>query len=72
MEVANFHEIVKKGIVLDVRPELEFRMCKLPHTINFPLSKIEKNENLDYLKTCIEQTTSDGNKNGLYFKYLWH
>lgn len=58
------------NLILDVRPELEFKMCNLPGTVNFPFSKIEKQIEIDKLKNIIEDNLSQGKKRGRYTKPL--
>lgn len=48
--------LLEKGdncLLLDVRPKLEFLMCKLPNFINVPLADLEKRVNLDTLKELL-------------------
>lgn len=53
-----FIEIKADNLVLDVRPELEFEMCNIPGTINFPYSKIEKKEKCDFLNKLFNENLS--------------
>lgn len=52
----------KKTSVIDVRPEIEYQMCKLPNTINFPFSSIIKTKGFKELENKIQN-----HQNGLHF-----
>ncbi|XP_044257909.1 adenylyltransferase and sulfurtransferase MOCS3 [Tribolium madens] len=49
------------NVVIDVRSELEFDMCRLPNTVNFPYSRIRDNKSLDELEGFIKRA-AEGNK----------
>lgn len=53
--IKEFAELKIENLVLDVRPELEFRMCNLPGSINFPFSKIERHEEIERLEKILEK-----------------
>lgn len=38
-----------KHILLDVRSTVEYQMCKMPNSINVPISDVLENKKLDYL-----------------------
>lgn len=63
--IKEFNDIHTDNLVLDVRPDLEFQMCNLPGTVNFPYSKIEKQENFYQLKKILEESISKGKKKGI-------
>ena len=44
MEVQSIQK--NSGIIVDVRPEVQFEMCRLPETFNLPLKKIKKSPEL--------------------------
>lgn len=48
----------QSAIIVDVRPEVQFKICSLPETFNLPLKKIKKNPDLlsDLIK---EQNASE-------------
>ena len=48
----------QSAIIVDVRPEVQFKICSLPQTFNLPLKKIKKNPDLlsDLIK---EQNASE-------------
>ncbi|CAG9859984.1 unnamed protein product [Phyllotreta striolata] len=43
VDVEYFEKCKGTSLVIDVRPELEFKMCSLPSTINYPFTKLTKN-----------------------------
>ncbi|EEZ98663.1 adenylyltransferase and sulfurtransferase MOCS3 [Tribolium castaneum] len=50
------------NIVIDVRSELEFDMCRLPNTVNLPYAKIRDNKSLGELEGLVKRAR-EGNKN---------
>ncbi|RZC35563.1 adenylyltransferase and sulfurtransferase MOCS3 [Asbolus verrucosus] len=51
--------IEENNLILDVRPELEFAMCKLPNTVNLPYTKIKGNEGVNKLETILKSMAKD-------------
>ncbi|KAF7268153.1 hypothetical protein GWI33_018618 [Rhynchophorus ferrugineus] len=42
-------------LVIDVRPSLQFQMCRLPNTHNIPLTDLKKPESLDKIRNLINE-----------------
>lgn len=63
--IQEFVHTKKDHLVLDVRPELEFKMCNIPGTINFPYSKIERQEDVNYLRHMFDESVLEGVDNGI-------
>ncbi|XP_028154401.2 adenylyltransferase and sulfurtransferase MOCS3 [Diabrotica virgifera virgifera] len=42
IDINKFCVLKERSVVIDVRPELEFKMCSLSHTLNYPYTKILK------------------------------
>lgn len=64
VDIQDFNRLAKEGVIIDVRPEIEYKMCKLPSTINFPYSRIEKGERLDELEKYLKEKILQGIQNG--------
>lgn len=45
----------EKRFIIDVRPKLEYDMCALPDSINFPFVDIVKGRNLEQLHKIIDE-----------------
>ncbi|CAH1964055.1 unnamed protein product [Acanthoscelides obtectus] len=57
-DVKDFPQDLQNNIVIDVRPELEYKMCSLPGTFNFPYSLIIKD--CDKVRKFVESKVQDG------------
>ncbi|CAH0552977.1 unnamed protein product [Brassicogethes aeneus] len=44
----------KNNIIIDVRPKIEYQMCRLPNTTNIPLNDLKKEKHLDKVKDILE------------------
>ncbi|KAK9711706.1 ThiF family [Popillia japonica] len=49
-------------LLIDVRPTLEFAMCNLDNSYNFPYSYIKKGKDLDKLRKKLEDYSTNGNE----------
>jgi adenylyltransferase/sulfurtransferase len=54
VNVQKLDHLLKEGVVVDVRPELEFAMCRLPNTVNLPYARIKTNKGLRELKEIVK------------------
>nr|CAI5855134.1 unnamed protein product [Callosobruchus analis] len=61
IDVRDFPKNWQKNVVIDVRPELEFNMCRLPDTVNFPYSVITKdcNKVREFIQTKVTNGARD-------------
>lgn len=59
VNVEEFSKKLGKRLVLDVRPVIQFQMCGLPKSYNFPYDCIDKQENLEKLRHLIKEENSD-------------
>ncbi|VEN50255.1 unnamed protein product, partial [Callosobruchus maculatus] len=79
IDVKDFPKDLQKNVVIDVRPELEYKMCSLPGTVNFPYSVITKdcNKVREYIENKVTNGVRDiyflcrrGNDSQRAMKYL--
>ncbi|XP_023014512.2 ubiquitin-like activating enzyme 4 [Leptinotarsa decemlineata] len=61
LDVRDLSKIGNDGVLLDVRPELEFEMCSVPNSVNFPYTSILKD--LKPLRNFLEEKSLKGVKN---------
>lgn len=47
-------QYMDNNVVIDVRPYLEYEMCKLPNTVNIPYSMIQNGKALDELDKVVK------------------
>ncbi|KAJ8970260.1 hypothetical protein NQ317_018122 [Molorchus minor] len=59
VEAKEFSKIVSNALVLDVRPEVEYQMCSIPGTINFPYSDIEKGHRMEKLNDLLNDKLTE-------------
>lgn len=61
-DVRNFSKIDENALVIDVRPELEYKICNLENTINYPYARAQKNseEFIKFLKDKVETGIKKG------------
>lgn len=50
IDIEHFIKLPKNGNVIDVRPELEYEMCKLSNTVNVPYGELLKGRQMDKLE----------------------
>lgn len=65
IEILCFNKLRDDTLVVDVRPELEFKMCCLPKTLNYSYTKIMDNIG-DFIK-FLDVNTTQLSKNGKIF-----
>ncbi|GLV31969.1 Ubiquitin-like activating enzyme 4 [Carabus blaptoides fortunei] len=56
ISVLDYDKLVKqdcKHLLLDVRSELEFQMCRLPESVNVPFTDIQKRKSGDHIKDLL-------------------
>ena len=46
MSVSDVKGLSQSSIIVDVRPEVQFEMCRLPNTFNLPLKKLKRSPEL--------------------------
>lgn len=54
--------LLKDQLILDVRPEIEYNMCKLPNTHNIPYSDLLKGKNLEQVEALLKNARNNGIK----------
>lgn len=59
VNVEEFSKKLGKRLVVDVRSVIQFQMCGLPKSYNFPYDCIDKQENLEKLRHLIKEENSD-------------
>ncbi|CAG9826278.1 unnamed protein product [Diabrotica balteata] len=59
VDINKFCVLKECSVVIDVRPELEFKMCSLSHTLNYPYTKILKD--LKEFQTFLEDNLGTSN-----------
>lgn len=65
MDVQDLPEKLGTNLILDVRPHIQFEMCRLPHTTNVPYTDLEKTEALERLRGLVKNDVpnNEGNFN---------
>ncbi|XP_019875481.2 adenylyltransferase and sulfurtransferase MOCS3-like isoform X2 [Aethina tumida] len=51
--------LLKDQLILDVRPEIEYNMCKLPNTHNIPYSDLLKGKNLEQVEALLKNARNN-------------
>ncbi|XP_060524211.1 adenylyltransferase and sulfurtransferase MOCS3 isoform X2 [Cylas formicarius] len=63
INVKDFSKLVGPSFILDVRANLEYEMCKIPRTLNIPLSELENTMGIIKFRNLWEQRLCNTDKN---------
>lgn len=63
VNITEFSTKLGNKLVLDVRPAIQYEICRLPNTCNVPLNIIEKAEGIDQIRNLVKnRSTQEDNK----------
>ncbi|XP_018566796.1 adenylyltransferase and sulfurtransferase MOCS3 isoform X2 [Anoplophora glabripennis] len=66
IDVEEFARVSKYNIVLDVRPVEEYHMCYLPTTINFPFTRMQRDDWVEEIKRLFQRCSSPNLEKGIF------
>lgn len=55
-----FSHKLDKMLIIDVRPAIQYEICRLPNTYNVPLADIEKSKGLERIRDLVKDRSADG------------